>query len=139
MALYHLTNKGNVVQCKIGCDLKHEHYLGTYSLALKYFGIEDNGVKSYGKLINVIFYHQTDNRTFPKLSNELFDILIKAQSEHKYWSPEKDRQKNAFDALKQAEKEGLLYDEKLLKVLKSSDRKASQDRVWAYEKWMKSG
>lgn len=137
MPIYSLTNKGNVVQCKWNCQSNHEHYQGTFEGALKYFGIYD--VKSWGNLINIVVYHQTSDKTVPKLSNELFDILVRAQSNHKYWAVPLERESNALKIIEEAEKAGLIYDENLIKILESSDRKASQSRVWAYRKWMKSG
>ena len=137
MAVYSLTNKGNVVKCKWNCSANHEHYQGTFDGALKYFGVSE--VKSWGNLMNIVIYHQTSDRTFPKLSNELFDILVHAQSDHKYWAAALEREENALKVLDEAEKAGLIYDSKLLPMLESSERKASRDRAWACRRWMKSG
>ncbi len=136
MPIFSLTSKGNVVQCGSNCQCKHEHFVGSYEGALKYFGVSDP--QSWGKLMNVILYHQTSDRTFPKLSNELYDILVKAQAEHKYYAPQEQRSQNALDTIEEAEKHGLIYDERLLKILERSDRQASRDRVYWFKKWEKS-
>ena len=139
MSLYGVTEKGNVVQCPYNCNKRHQHYQGTYERALKFFGLSEEEPQPWGKLINVIMYHQTSDRTFPKLSNELFDILMLAQAEHKYWAPEAKREALAMEAIEEARRAGWIFDEELLERLKKSDRKASQDRVYEYERWMRSG
>ena len=136
MALYSLTKNGNVIKCPYNCTKNHEHYQGTFDGALEFFGVKE--VKNYGRLIDIIMYHQTSNRTAPKLSNELFYILVRAQGEHKYWAPKHEREKNAFEALELAERAGFIYDDKLVPILKESKRKAANDRVWAWEKWLES-
>ena len=137
MPLYTLTDKGNVIECKWNCSRKHEHYLGKYEDALKYFGMNPNEVKSYGKLINIIIYHQTNERTARKFSNELFDIMVKAQSEHKYFAPSSLREENALEALDQANEMGLIYDEILLEKLEKSDRRQSRYRCYLFKEWQK--
>ena len=148
MALYTITNKGNIIKCKWNCELNHEHYNGTYENALKYFCVSEedkDNIKSYGNLMYVILYHQTSDKTIPKLSNELFDILIRLQKEHKYWALEKDREKNAYELLDKAKEKGLLFDDKIIESLKSvaenedlqiSRRNKAKSRIYYYEKWL---
>ena len=139
MPFYHLTTKGNVVKCKSPCTLKHEHYLGSYEAAIKYFGVDEEEPQGWGKLENIVLYHQTSGFTVPKLTNELFDILVQAQSEHKYWAAPNKREERAMEVIEKSRKAGFIMDELILKTLRNSDRKASKDRIYAYEKWMKSG
>jgi hypothetical protein len=136
MALYALTEKGKVVECPYNCSKNHEHYQGTFENALKYFGVDE--VKGWGKLMNIIVYHQTSGMTVPKLTNELLDILVKAQKERKYWSNPEEREQMALDAIANAERIGLISDERLLDMLRNSERDAAKSRIWAYEKWMSS-
>ena len=133
MAVWGCTKRGDVI--KVPPSYKGETYVGTYEQALKWFGVTAG--KSWGDLMNVVVYHQTDPRTFPKLSSELFDILVRAQSEHKYWTEPSMRESVAIATIEKAEKVGLVQDERLLEVLKKSDRKASVDRVRAHEHWLK--
>lgn len=137
MPKYSLTNKGNVVQCKWNCKANHEHYVGSYENAIKYFGIDENEIKSYGKLINIIIYHQTSRQTIPKLSNELYDILINAMSKHKYWVPQEKRHEVAMETLLQAKKAGLIIDDKICKTIeeKAKDNFIAQRRIYLFKLW----
>lgn len=137
MPLYSLTKKENVVECKWNCKIKHEHYLGSYENALKYFGVDSKEVKSYGKLINIIIFHQTNERTARKFSNELFDIMVRAQSEHKYFAVPEEREENAFQALEIADKMGLIMDDLLLEKLENSEKDQSRYRCYKFKEWKK--
>lgn len=150
MPTYVLTEKGNVIELTNKNYFFHtdsEKYQGTYENALKYFGVDKSEVKSYGKLINIIIYHQTNIHTTQKLSNELYDILYRAQSEHKYWAEEKHRHENCIYALEQAKGMNIIYDDVILDKLrlKANDENLSYrkralylSRISAYEKWKKS-
>lgn len=137
MPLYTITNKENVIECKWNCEKKHEHFLGSYESALKYFGVDNSSVKNYGRLINIVIYHQTNERTARKFSNELFDILVRAQSEHKYYSKPEDREENAFKTLEIAEDMNLIMDDQLLSKLENSERDQSRYRCYRFKEWRK--
>ena len=138
MPKYSLTDNGNVIQCKWNCNLNHEHFIGSYELAVKYFGIDENQIKSYGNLMNIIIYHQSGLYTYPKLSNELFNILINAMSEHKYWIEPKYRNEKALEILSQAKKCNYIMDEKICKTIKQNkDNLKAQKRLFFYKKWIK--
>lgn len=137
MPLYTITNKENVIECKWNCEKKHEHFLGSYESALKYFGVDSSTVKNYGKLINIVIYHQTNDRTARKFSNELFDILVRAQSEHKYYSPVKQREENAYKTLEIAKEMNLILDEELLEKFKDSERQQTRYRCYKFNEWKK--
>lgn len=134
---FSITNKGNVVQCKWNCNCNHEHYIGTYENALKYFGVDTNNIKSYGNLKNIIIYHQTSQYTIPKLSNELYDILINAMSEHKYWVEPINRENKAFELLSWANENNYLNDKIIYKTLKNNSESnlKVQKRLYMYELW----
>lgn len=136
MPKWSLTNKGNVIQCKWNCKANHEHYIGTYERAVKYFGVDSNEIKSYGKLINLVIYHQTSDRTIRKLSNELYDILISAQSEHKYWAPVEKRCENAIETLDTARKMGLIMDDLLIERFSKSDKNSDKQRLYMFKRWI---
>ena len=137
MPKWSITNKGNIVQCKSDCKLNHEHYIGTYEMAVKYFGIDQSKINNYGKLINIIFYHQTSQYTVRKFSNELYDLLIKSMSEHKYWIEPKYREKKAFETLNEANKIGLIMDKTIEKSItdKYSENYNQQRRLYLYKIW----
>ena len=137
MPKWSLTKNGNVVQCKWDCKANHEHYIGTYEHAVKYFGIDQNEINSYGNLFNIIIYHQTSQYTVPKLSNELYDILINAMSEHKYWTPTEKREEKAFETLDLAKKSGYIIDDKICKSIdeKAKDNHKQQRRKYMFEIW----
>lgn len=139
MPKYSLTNKGNVVQCKWNCECNHEHYVGSYERAVKYFGVETKEIKSYGNLLNIVIYHQTSQFTVPKLSNELYDILINAMAEHKYWEPVADRHDRALEVLDLAKRKGYITDELICKTIteKASDNIKAQKRKYMFELWCK--
>ena len=139
MAKYSLTSKGNVVQCKWNCKENHEHFVGTYERAVKYFGVEQEDIQSYGNLMNIIIYQQTSQYTVPKLSNELYDILMNAMSEHKYWVVPSKRHSEALRILSLANKKGYIMDELICKTIetKAADNKNQQSRKYMYEKWIK--
>lgn len=137
MAKYSLTNKGNVVQCKWNCACNHEHYIGTYERAVKYFGIEQDEIKSYGNLLNIIIYHQTSQYTVPKLSNELYDIMISAMSEHKYWTKPSERHKRAMETLKIANKKNYIMDKIICKTIEEKGNINAKKRKYMYEVWCK--
>lgn len=138
MPKYSLTSKGNVIQCRWNCQANHEHFVGNYEQAIKYFGIEEQNIKSYGELLNIIIYHQTSQYTIPKLSNELYYILIDAMSEHKYWVAKYNRKSKALEILDEAEKKGYIFDQKILETLSRSDKRSSKERIYAYNKWITS-
>lgn len=138
MPKYSLTSKGNVIQCRWNCQANHEHFVGSYEQAVKYFGIEEQNIKSYGELLNIIIYHQTSGLTIPKLSNELYDILINAMGEHKYWVAKYNRKNKALEILDEAEKKGYIFDQKILDTLFKSDKRSSKERIYAYNKWITS-
>lgn len=137
MPKWSLTNKGNVIQCKWNCKANHEHYIGTYERAVKYFGIDQNEINSYGNLFNIVMYHQTSQYTVPKLSNELYDILINAMSEHKYWIPIEKREEKAFEILDLAKKSGYIIDDRICKSIdeKAKDNPKQQRRKYMFEIW----
>lgn len=135
MPKYSVTNKGNVIQCKWNCQCNHEHYIGTYENAVKYFGIDTNEIQSYGNLMNIIIYQQTSQFTIPKLSNELYEKLIDAMSEHKYWVPQDQRHNKAMEILNQAEKAGFIKDDIICKTIKEKVNVKSQRRVYLFELW----
>lgn len=139
MPKWSLTEKGNVIQCKWNCEKEHEHYIGTYERAVKYFGIEQEYIKSYGHLMNIIIYHQTSQYTVPKLSNELYDILINAMAEHKYWVPFNQRHEKAIAILKEAKEKGYLIDNLICKTIEktAADNLNQQRRKYLFEKWTK--
>ena len=128
-----------MVQCKWNCKANHEHYVGTYERAIQYFGVNEDEIKNYGNLINIIIYQQTSQQTVRKFSNELYDILISAMSEHKYWVPAKDRHKTALETLTLAKKKGYIMDDLIAKTIKSEkykDNLKQQRRLYMYEKWI---
>lgn len=137
MPKYSLTEKGNVVQCKWNCQCNHEHYVGTYERAVKYFGIEQNEIQSWGNLANIIIYHQTSQHTVPKLSNELYDILMSAMSEHKYWVEPNLRHDKAMEMLAYAKQKGYIMDDLICKTIetKAKDNVNQQRRKYMFEKW----
>lgn len=138
MPKWSLTNKGNVIQCKWDCKANHEHYVGTYERAVIYFGVEQDEIKSYGNLINIVIYHQTSQHTVPKLSNELYDILINAMCEHKYWTIPKERHKKAMETLKLAKEKGYIMDDLICETIekKAKDNVNQQRRKYMYELWL---
>lgn len=140
MPKYSLTNKGNIVQCKWNCQARHEHYVGTYEQAVKYFGIDENEIQSYGNLENIVIYHQTSPNAVRKLSNELYDILISAMSQHKYWVPENKRHETAINILKKFKKSGFIMDEAIIKTIKIKykDNINQNRRVYMYERWLEN-
>ena len=139
MPKYSLTRKGNVVQCKWNCTANHEHFVGSYERAIKYFGIEENEIKSYGNLMNIIIYHQTSQQTIPKLSNELFDILINSMSEHKYFVQNSKRENEALKLLNEAKKLGYIFDEKIVQSIKKANEieynVKREKRLYMYNLW----
>lgn len=139
MPIYSLTNKGNVVKCKANCQCNHEHYIGTYERAVKYFGIKEDEIQSWGNLINIVVYHQTSQYTIPKLSNELYDILIDAMSEHKYWVEADRRHEKAMEILKLANQKGYIIDDRICKTIseKAQDNFKQQRRKYMFELWCK--
>lgn len=138
MPKWSLTNKGNVIQCKWDCKANHEHFVGSYERAVKYFGVEQNEIKSYGNLMNIIIYQQTSQHTVPKLSNELYDILINAMSEHKYWVSANERHSKAIEILKEAREKGYIMDELICKTIdkKAKDNVNQQRRKYMFEIWI---
>lgn len=138
MPKFSLTNKDNVIQCKWDCKANHEHYIGRYEDAVKYFGVDQNEIKSYSDIYYLIQYHQTSDRTNVKLSSELYDIIYRAQSDHYYWAHPEDRHQNALDALDRAEKAGIIYDERLLASFEKSERHNTKSRVYMHKKWLES-
>lgn len=137
MGLYSLTSKEKVIQCKWDCKINHEHYQGSFENAVKYFGVEPSTVKSGGRLLNIVIYHQTDARTTKKLSNELFDILMVAQSNKKYFEDPKNREEKALEALDQAKSLNIIYDDEIVAKLSKSDRSQSHFRIKLYKSWLK--
>lgn len=141
MALYSLTKNGNVVQCKWNCKCQHEHYNGSYEQAIKYFGIDQKEIQSWGNLKNIIIYHQTSQYTVPKLSNELYDILISAMAQHKYFVPLDKRKETAMQILDWAKCNNYIKDELICKTInkKAKNNIKQQRRVYMYELWCKQG
>lgn len=137
MPKWSLTNKGNVIQCKWNCKANHEHYIGTYERAVKYFGVLQNEIKSYGNLLNIIIYHQTSQYTVPKLSNELYDILINAMSEHKYWIEPNARHAEAIKTLDLANSKGYIFDALICKTIDERGNDNAKKRKYMYELWLK--
>lgn len=137
MPKWSLTKNGNVVQCKWDCKCNHEHFIGTYERAVNYFGIDESNIKSYGKLFNIVIYHQDSQFTIPKLSNELFEILMDAMAEHKYWVPKDKREEKAFEILDLAKKSGYIIDDAICKSIdeKAKDNPKQQRRKYMYEIW----
>lgn len=135
MAIYSLTEKGNVIKCKWDCKSNHEHYLGTYEQAVRYFGVEQSEIKSWGNLLNIVVYHQTSQWTVPKLSNELYDILMSAMCEHKYWTPPNERHGKAMKTLDKAAAKGFIMDEKICRTIDKSDNLKAKSRKYMYEVW----
>lgn len=136
MPLWSMTERGNVVRCRSNCERDHEHYLGTYEQALHWFGVEETE-DGPGKLINIVMYHQWGQRTVPKLSNELYDILMRAQSQRKWWAPKAMRHENAMRTLDEAERVGMLMDDKIIQALQKGGKPVHQGRIWAHEKWVR--
>lgn len=136
MPKFRLTPNGNVVQCNYSCT-QHEHYIGTYENALVYFGVEKEGVKAYGNLMNIMIYHQLSGYTVPKLSNELYDILMSAMAEHKYWVPLDQRKEKALEMLDLAEEKELLRDDLIIASLQKRGKRNDLSRIHAYEHWKK--
>jgi hypothetical protein len=134
--LWKLTGNGNVVRCGKN-DTADDIYSGTYELAVKYFGINQDDIKPYGRLINIVIFQQTSGRTVRKLSNELFDILVNAQSEHKWWAPPQQREQRAIDTIDEAQKMGLIFDDQIVHRLEKSDRKNDQNRLYMFHLWQK--
>lgn len=143
MPKWSLTNKGNVIQCKWNCKLYHEHFVGCYERAVKYFGIEQNEINSYGNLFNIVIYHQTNSNTIRKLSNELYDILISAMAEHKYWVAVEKRHEKALEILNIAKKKGYIIDELICKTINKNFKKGQKinlnlkNRIYNYKLWCK--
>lgn len=138
MPKYTVTDKGDIRECKWNCSTKHEHYVGSYESALKYFGIDQEDVESKGKLINVIIYYQTsDQVSVRRLSNELFDMLVYKQSDKRFFAPVNEREINAIEALNKAYDLDIIYDERLLKWMRKSEKYKENARAYAYDAWRK--
>lgn len=137
MSKYSLTNKGNVIQCKWNCESKHDHYFGNYEGAIKYFGLDTSEIKTYGKLINIIIFHQTSDCTVRKFSNELYDILMHAMSQHKYFIEQANRHDEAMEILDQAKKMNLILDDELSQKINDNSKYNSQRRKYIFQEWCK--
>lgn len=135
MSRWSVNSAGKVVQCGLDCKCEHEHYVGSYEMAVKYFCVDEDEIKSYGNLLHIVVAHQTMPQFAPKLSNELYEILIQAQAEKKYWSPVEQRHERALKAIEDGEKLGVVNDSKLLEKLEKSERMQSQKRVYMYRRW----
>lgn len=137
MGYWIQTKKGNVIQTKPGASNKNtDLFVGSYEDALNHFGIDQNEIKNYGELINIVIYRQTSEFTTPLLSNELYDILISAQSEHKYWAPKEKRHDNAIKTLEEAKRLYLLHDDEIIETLSKSPKFKVKQRIYFYEKWV---
>ena len=137
MPKYSLTKNNNVIECKWNCNINHKHFVGTYENAIKYFDIDQSEIKSYGDLMNIIIYHQTSQYTTPKLSNELYDILIRSMAEHKYWVEPKLRHEKALELLEKSNKINLIIDKKICKRLEDIGTFKTKNRLYAYNLWCK--
>lgn len=139
MPKWTITSNDNVTQCPWNCkDPRHEHYVGSYEMAVRYFGVDQGEISSWGDLFNVIWWHQTSGVTAPKLSNELFDILMSKQAEHKHWAPPSEREKRALDAIEEARKADIIRDEQLcanLQKLADSGNASASRRIYMFHKW----
>lgn len=138
MPKYSLTKNGNVIQCKWNCNCNHKHFVGTYENALKFFDVNTEDIQSYGNLINVVIYHQTSQYTIPKLTFELYDILINVMSEHKYWVEPSMRHNEAMETLQKAKKLGIIDDNKIYKSIKNkySNNPKQNKRIYLNNKWL---
>lgn len=137
MSVYSLNNLGDMVTCKFGCQKHDFHYSGAYEGALKFYGIDPKEIKPYGELINIVIFHQTSEFTVRKFSSELYNTLVDAQSEHKYFAPVADRHRRAMETLDEAEKTGLLCNEDLLKTLSARETTTNERRLYRYNAWIK--
>ena len=137
MGYWIQTKNGNVISTKPGKSNKHKDlYVGTYENALNHFGVDENSIQNYGELINIVIYRQTSEFTIPMLTNELYDLLVDAQSEHKYWAPKDQRHNNAIKTLQEAKSLHLLFDDQIIKTLSKSTKRRSQQRLYFYDKWI---
>lgn len=138
MALYSLNDKGQLQECKWNCKINHQHISGSFETALKYFMVNPNEIKSSGDVWNILYYYQTDMNTTRRLSNELFDLMVQAQSKEKYFAPVMMREEIAIAALNKGYDFNLIMDEPIIERLKKSERRNDQSRVYMYEQWRKN-
>ena len=138
MPKYSLTKNGNVVQCKWNCHCNHKHYVGTYENALNFFDVDLKEVHNYGDLINIVIYHQTSQYTIPKLTYELYNILIDSMSEHKYWVEPSMRHDEAIKTLQKANNIGLIEDNKIYNTIKNkeSNNPKQNRRIYMNDLWL---
>ena len=111
-----------------------QYYVGTYERALEFFAVDqsDAGYSRKKSLIDVVIYHQLDQRALTKLSTELYDVLYEAAKNPYYWVPEEERQKAVLEVLLEAKEKSLLHDSEILRDCKYSKSKSQRDRVARY-------
>ena len=120
-------------------------FQGSYERALQYFGIDlnltveedakDGTLFGAGDLLKLVMYHQTNEHATPKLTNELYDILMAAQCEKHYWAAPQQREARTYETLQKAQSLGLLQDEQILKVLHGSSRDGARQRIRKFRAW----
>lgn len=140
---WSINNKGQVIMCGYKCKAKHEHLVGTYEQAMRYFTGSTEVAKNskhYGKLINIVYVHQTNERFITKTSSELYNILMKNASTKKYWIPEEERHEKVLEVLRIAKDKHLLSDEDIIEAIKAKGEKATAwqlRRVYRQEQFEK--
>lgn len=129
---WSVNKKGDVVMCGFKCNKNHDHLVGNYERAMIYFtGSTEiaNEEKHYGNLMNIIYTHQTNDRFITKTSSELYNILMNNASTKKYWIPEGQRHEKIVNLLIEAKKLRLIYDEEIIKSLKSMGNNATASQL----------
>lgn len=124
-------------KCKYDCEKKHDHFVGKYEDAIKYFtGGQIEMEKGYGDLIDIVIFYQLNDDVITRTSAELYYQMMDAAATKKYWIPAEHRQKYVMEKLKQAEKLDLIKDEEILRDLRKSGKKRSERRIYRQEKWV---
>lgn len=141
---WSINDKNQVIMCGYKCKKNHEHLIGTYEQAMKYFTgsteIAKNS-KHPGDLMNIIIVHQLNERFITKTSAELYDILMKNAATKKYWIPEDKRKDHILELLKIAKEKHLIFDEEIINKLKKKGRSLKdyeRRRIYKQEQFEKN-
>lgn len=133
------TNSLKKLNKKLEESNKYEYFVGTFEKAVEYFGITIDKTKTNNKkLIDIVIYHQLDDRALTKTSAELFDLLVRACSTKNYWENEENRLNTVMDTIVKAKELSLIHDEEILKDCIKSTSKSQNSRVFRYYTWYKN-
>lgn len=141
---WSINKKDQVVMCGYNCKKKHEHLIGTYEQAMKYFtGSTEvaNNSNHYGDLINIIIAHQLNDKFNIKTSSELYSILMRNAATKKYWIAEEKREEHILKLLKIAKEKHLIFDKEIIESLKKkgdSIKPYQRKRIYYQENFEKS-